>query len=220
MYRASRTIKEGLSRCFLGYGSKPWVPSTSAGGLRELLSVPLRSQGYPGVGRALSGLHWVWCNRREPHLEWRQEPQGSSPFLTLIAGSLQSWDRRVRPRLVRKNGPPLASRVIHGVTGNLSNCVWNLRVFPDDARGFSAPSCCAFFHRVVFEEVSGHRVLIKSGPGNRGLSACVTTHEATSQIFSLDWPHPEVRREGWEPLPYKARESTLQSQSGGEKWLR
>ena len=46
------------------------------------------------------------------------------------------------------------------------------------------------------------------------------THEATSQIFSLDRPHPEVRREGWEPLPDKARESTLQSQSGGEKWLR
>ena len=139
MYRASRTIKEGLSRCFLGLGSKPWFPSTSAGGLRELLSVPLRSQGYPGVGRALSGLHWVWCNRRGPHLEWRQEPQGSSPFLTLIAGSLQSWDRRVRPRLVRRNGTPLASRVIHGVTGNLSNCVWNLRVFPDDARGCQCP---------------------------------------------------------------------------------
>ena len=86
--------------------------------------------------------------------------------------------------------------------------------------GVSAHSCCAFFLRVVFEEVSGHRVLIKSGPGNRGLSACVTTHEATSQIFSLDRPHPEVRWEGWEPLPDKARESTLQSQSGGEKWLR
>ena len=25
---------------------------------------------------------------------------GFSPFLTLIAGSLQGWDRRVRPRLV------------------------------------------------------------------------------------------------------------------------
>ena len=29
-----------------------------------------------------------------------QEPQASSPFLTPTAGSLQSWDRRVRPRLV------------------------------------------------------------------------------------------------------------------------
>ena len=26
----------------------------------------------------------------------------------------------------------------------------------------SAPSCCAFTHRFAFEEVSGHRVLIKS----------------------------------------------------------
>ena len=37
--------------------------------------------------------------------------------------------------------------------------------------------CCAFIHRVAFEEVSGHRILIKSGLGNRGLSACGTTHE-------------------------------------------
>ena len=42
--------------------------------------------------------------------------------------------------------------------------------------GVSAPSCCAFIHSVAFEEVSGHRVLIKSGPGNRGRSACGTTH--------------------------------------------
>ena len=34
--------------------------------------------------------------------------------------------------------------------------------------GGSAPSCCAFTHRVAFEEVSGHRVLITqySGPGS------------------------------------------------------
>ena len=50
--------------------------------------------------------------------------------------------------------------------------------------GISAPSCCAFIHRVAFEEVSGHRVLLKCGPGNRGLSACCTTHEATSRISS------------------------------------
>ena len=28
------------------------------------------------------------------------KPQASSPFQTLTAGCLQSWDRRVRPRLV------------------------------------------------------------------------------------------------------------------------
>ena len=31
-----------------------------------------------------------------------------------------------------RNGTPLASRVVHGVSGPLSNCVWNLQVFPDD----------------------------------------------------------------------------------------
>ena len=34
-----------------------------------------------------------------------------------------------------RNGTPLASRVVHGVSGPLSNCVWNLQVFPDDAWG-------------------------------------------------------------------------------------
>ena len=39
-------------------------------------------------------------------------------------------------------------------------------------------------HRVEFGEVSGHRVLIKSGPGNRGPTECGTTHEATSGMSS------------------------------------
>ena len=43
--------------------------------------MPLRSQGYCGVLRGLSGLHWVWCNGRGPRLELRQEPQVSSPLL-------------------------------------------------------------------------------------------------------------------------------------------
>ena len=34
-----------------------------------------------------------------------------------------------------RNGTPLASRVVQVVSGPLSNCVWNLQVFPDDARG-------------------------------------------------------------------------------------
>ena len=41
--------------------------------------MPLRSQGYCAVGRGLSGLHWVRCNGRGPHLEWRQETHVSSP---------------------------------------------------------------------------------------------------------------------------------------------
>ena len=49
--------------------------------------------------------------------------------------------------------------------------------------GGSAPSCCAFTLKVAFEEGSGPRVLLKSGPGNRGLSACGTTH-----VAHLDFP--------------------------------
>ena len=48
--------------------------------------------------------------------------------------------------------------------------------------GVSAPSCCAFTHRVAFEEVSGHRVLIKSGPDNRGRSARGTSHMASQEF--------------------------------------
>src|SRR5574337_1677370 len=37
-----------------------------------------------------------------------------------------------------------------------------------------------FIHRLEFGEVSGHRVLIKRGPGNRCPTECGATHEATS----------------------------------------
>src|SRR5574340_1479760 len=33
-----------------------------------------------GGGRCLSGLHWVWGIGRGPHLQVRQEPQGTSDF--------------------------------------------------------------------------------------------------------------------------------------------
>src|SRR5574337_1198250 len=39
-------------------------------------------------------------------------------------------------------------------------------------------------HRLEFGAVSGHRVLIKRGPGNRGPTECGTTHEATSGMSS------------------------------------
>ena len=47
------------------------------------------------------------------------------PDLTRIAVLLQSSNRRVRPRLVWRNGTPLASRVAQGVSGPSSSCVWN-----------------------------------------------------------------------------------------------
>ena len=63
---------------------------------------------------------------------------GTSGFL-----SVSDSDRRVPAELGQesqatsflRNGSPLASRVVHGVSGPLSNCVWNLQVFPDDAGG-------------------------------------------------------------------------------------
>ena len=62
--------------------------------------------------------------------------------------------------------------------------------------GGSAPSCCAFTHRVAFEEVFGLRVLIKSGPGNRGRSACGTTH-----VARLEFPRETglLLRCAWKP---------------------
>ena len=44
--------------------------------------------------------------------------------------------------------------------------------------------CWLWGHRLEFGEVSGHRVLIKRGPGNRGPTECGTTHEATSGMSS------------------------------------
>ena len=97
--RASRRVEEGLLKSFSGCSGKPSFPSTSAGYLRERPGASER-QGILWGWRGLSGLRWAWRNGRGPHLEGRQEPQASSPFRTLTAGSLQSWDRRVRPRLV------------------------------------------------------------------------------------------------------------------------
>ena len=145
--------------------------------------VPLRSQGFCGVGRGLSGLDWVWCNGRGSHLVLRTEPQVSSPFLTPISGFLQSWDRRVRPSILCRNETLLASRFVHEVTGHLSSCMWNLWNFPKVALVCRAPSCCAFIHRYAFKEVSGHRVLINSGPGNG-----VFLHVATPTRLCLQFP--------------------------------
>ena len=60
----------------------------------------------------------------------------------------------------------------------MSSCVWNPGSLRTMHGGGSAPSCCAFTHRVAFEEGSGPRVLLKSGLRNRGRSACGTTHVA------------------------------------------
>ena len=63
--------------------------------------------------------------------------QSSSPPGTHTSQS--RYARRVRPRLGLSHGTPLASRGVHGVRGLLSSCIWNLGVFPDDARASHCP---------------------------------------------------------------------------------
>ena len=79
---------------------------------------------------SLGLVEWKWAASRVEAV--------NSGFL-----SISDFDHRVPAELGQesqamsflRNGIPLASRVVHGVSGPLSNCVWNLQVFPDDARG-------------------------------------------------------------------------------------
>ena len=162
---------------------KPWLPLTCAGDLRGLLMVALRSQGswtWEGPpGTPLGLVHW---KRASSPVE-----AGTSGFLRLqtpIARSLQTWDRRVRPRLGLRHGTPLASRGVPWETRQRWRGRWNRGVIARRCTGESLPLRVDILHRVEFGEVSGHRVLIKRGPGNRGPSECGTTHEATSGMSS------------------------------------
>ena len=136
--RASRRVEEGLSRSFSGGGGKPSFPSPSAGDLRELPRLPLSGKGCCGGGgapRAPLGL--AHRKRASPRGE-----AGTSGFL-----SVSDSDRRVPAELGQESqassclrkGTPLAARVAQGVSGPSSSCVWNPRVFADDARGWQCP---------------------------------------------------------------------------------
>ena len=166
--RASRHVEEGLSRSFSGGGGKPSFPSPSAVDLRDLPRVPLRGEGSCGGGGAPRESSWSGAteeglisrggrNLRLP-LHFGLQPQG--PCRVGTEGQASSFLRK---------GTPLASRVAQGVSGPSSSCVWNPRVFADDARGWQCPFVCAFTHRVAFEEGSGLRVLLKGGPGIGGV---------------------------------------------------
>ena len=73
-------------------------------------------------------------------------------------------------------GSQAPRRAVCGTHG----CFWTMH------GSVSAPSCCPFTHRVAFEEVSVQRVLLKSGPGNRGRSACGTTTVAHLEFPCAD----------------------------------
>ena len=115
--RTSGRIEGEILRTFSSCGRKPWVHSPSDGDLREHFRVPMRSQGYCGVGRSISGLHWVWCTGRGPHLELRWEPQSSSPVLTWVSGCVCRFKQGLRSRSVWRHGILLPSGVVKGVSG-------------------------------------------------------------------------------------------------------
>ena len=107
--------------------------------------------------------------------------------------------------------------------------------------GGSALSCCAFTHRVAFEEGSGPRVLLKSRPGTRGRSACGTTHVArlefpretglllrcagkagnpfqTTQVNRISCRDQEVRRGSDEKVPVPSVLPSREPGMSGNFW--
>ncbi len=125
---------------------------------------------------------------------WPREVQSSIRVAKESWGLLSSDCRANRPHLglCPEASVPLQGRKgsrgcipdTPGETGHLSSGIWKLGVFSRRCTGETLPLRVDFIHRVEFGEVSGHRVLIKRGPGNRGPTECGTTHEATSGMSS------------------------------------
>ena len=116
-----------LSSCVSTWGTRSCL-------LREVRS-PLALRGPPRDSSCIaSGM-----NRASSRVEMGTSVFLSIAFLTSTSRSLRSWNRVVRPHLVLRHGTPLASQVVHGVSGHLSSCIWNLRLFPEDATGLSVP---------------------------------------------------------------------------------
>lgn len=100
-------------------------------------------------------------DRRVP-ADWGQESQASS--------WVEAWNSACLSRCPRGERPLVELYLEPGVFSERCTEKLPLRV-----------DC---IHRLEFGEVSGHRVLIKRGPGNRGPTECGTTHEATSGMSS------------------------------------
>ena len=100
--------------------------------LREVRS-PLLLRGAP---QDSSGID-AGMNRATSRVEAR-----TSGFLSISDFDPRvsaDWNPRVRPQIVLRNQTPLASGVLHRVTGHLSSCIWNLHLFQDNAMGVSFP---------------------------------------------------------------------------------
>ena len=169
--------------------------------------------------RGLSGLHWVWRNGRGPHLEGRQEPQASSPSRTPTAGSCRVGTGE--SGLVWSEG---------GKSACLSRCSGGLRPLVELCVELAGVSGRCTGVSVPFRVVPSPTGLpSKRCPGIGFLSRADREIGVDWHVASPTWlvssflvrrPHPEGRREGREHLIDKAGESTLLSQSGGERGLR
>ena len=143
--------------------------------LREVRS-PLALQGPPWDSSRITG----GMNRASSRSEG-----GTSVFLCI-----SDFNLRVSAELEQESqasscdevGTPLAPRVVQGVTGHLSSCIWILWLFPDDATGMSVPI------RFVTSSSGLHwKRCQASGPflrglGNWCLSECGMTHEASFKV--------------------------------------
>src|SRR5574337_1138872 len=104
---------------------------------------------------------------------WRQNPESARTMMRAegqASSWVEAWISACLSRCPRGERPLGELYLGPGVFSDRSTEKLPLRV--------------DFIHRVEFGEVSGHRVLIKRGPGNRGPTECGTTHEATSGISS------------------------------------
>ena len=131
------------------------------------------SRDSTGFGELEEGLISSWGRKlrvplisdsdRRVLTDWGQESQASS--------WVEAWNCACLSRCPRGERPLVELYLDPGV-------------FFGRRTGESLPLRVDFIHRVEFGEVSGHRVLIKRGPGNQGASQRGSTHEATPGMSS------------------------------------
>ena len=137
--RASSSMQGRISWFVWSYGGKLSIPlelRVDLGDrsclLREVRS-PLSLRGAPwDSSRITAGM-----NRASYRVE-----AGTSGFLSISDFDPRvsaDWNPKVRPRIVLRNGTPLASGVLPRVTGHLLSFIWNLRLFPENTTRLSVP---------------------------------------------------------------------------------